>query len=89
MKPHPSLCDVISRGQVPGCDWSDQSLSEPTADEPFLFLFGALGLESSSSEALLEALSSSVVVVVGGATPLRCRGDEAGAALRLDLGGLL
>ena len=26
-----------------------QSLSEPTADEPFLFLFGGLGLESSSS----------------------------------------
>lgn len=26
-----------------------QSLSEPTADEPFLFLFGALGFESSSS----------------------------------------
>lgn len=26
-----------------------QSLSDPTADEPFLFLFGALGFESSSS----------------------------------------
>lgn len=26
-----------------------QSLSEPTADEPFRFLLGALGLESSSS----------------------------------------
>lgn len=28
---------------------SSQSLSEPTADEPFRFLLGALGLESSSS----------------------------------------
>lgn len=26
-----------------------QSLSEPTADDPFRFLFGALGFESSSS----------------------------------------
>lgn len=36
-----------------GCGWhedlSSQSLSEPTADEPFRFLLGALGLESSSS----------------------------------------
>lgn len=29
--------------------WACQSLSEPTADDPFLFLLGALGLESSSS----------------------------------------
>lgn len=29
--------------------WACQSLSEPTADDPFLFLLGALGFESSSS----------------------------------------
>lgn len=61
-----------------------QSLSEPTADEPFRFLFGALGFESSSSDALLEALSSSLLV--GGAAPFLERGDEAGA-LRRDFGG--
>lgn len=61
-----------------------QSLSEPTADEPFLFLFGALGFESSSSEALLEALSSSLLV--GGAAPFLERGEVAGA-LRRDFGG--
>ena len=38
------------------------------------------------TEALVEALSSSLLV--GGAAPLRERGDEAGA-LRLDLGGLV
>lgn len=37
------------------------------------------------TEALLEALSSSLLV--GGATPFRERGEEAGA-LRRDLGGL-
>lgn len=104
-KDRPFHCDWLSavlvggswllwwvRGCVPSSmlRLDDQSLSEPTADEPFLFLFGALGLESSSSDAELEALSSSVVAaVVGGAAPLRCRGLEAGAALRRDFGGLL
>jgi len=41
------------RGLSQGCRrWRSigrQSLSEPTADEPFLFLLGALGFESSSS----------------------------------------
>ncbi len=40
--------------------------------------------EDERTDALLEALSSSLLV--GGATPLRERGEEAGA-LRRDLGG--
>lgn len=74
-----------------GCGWRgdrssfSQSLSEPTADEPFRFLLGALGLESSSSEAVLDALSSSLQGC--GAAPLRDRGEVAGA-LRRDLIGL-
>lgn len=38
-----------------------QSLSEPTALEPFLFLLAGLGLVSSSSEALLDPDSSSLL----------------------------
>lgn len=40
---------VRAAGWQLACDWPRQSLSEPTADDPFLFLFGALGFESSSS----------------------------------------
>lgn len=63
-----------------------QSLSEPTAEEPFRFRLVGLGFVSSSSEALLEPDSSSALG--GWAAFFRLRGLDRAAFRRL-LGGLV
>lgn len=63
-----------------------QSLSEPTADDPFRFRLVGLGFVSSSSEALLEPDSSSALG--GWVAFFRLRGLDRAAFRRL-LGGLV
>lgn len=71
-----------------GAGWESrpQSLSEPTAEEPFRFRLVGLGFVSSSSEALLEPDSSSALG--GWVAFFRLRGLDRAAFRRL-LGGLV